>query len=376
MWGAEPFFDGTKGRATADYDSLLPRWSVATKEHLATLFADDVDGAPAPPPDTGAAEPPVRLPFVGTADAEEQRAARNAARWRVLDERRLNPDRPPSGPDRRITDVRVSTTDPDAAPLRTSAPPRLGYHDHSVVDGGRARIILAALVTPADVQDNQALLDRLDRVRFRSHLHVHQVVADSKYATGENLRRLAERGIRASMPVVDHEQSTAFFRHQDFVYNPQTDTYRCPQEATLTFRGNHYVSRVHSYAAPPLACAGCPLRARCTESSTGRRLNRPFDEWYGEQVRALAGTEVFKQALRKRRVWVEPLFGEAKDWHGLRRFRLRGLWKVNWEGLLIAAGQNLKRWLTGTGWGRRHGPTGSLALSRPRCSSATATVII
>jgi hypothetical protein len=27
-------------------------------------------------------------------------------------------------------------------------------------------------------------------------------------------------------------------------------------------------------------------------------------------------------------VWVEPLFTEAKDWHGLRRFRLRGLERV------------------------------------------------
>ncbi len=47
--------------------------------------------------------------------------------------------------------------------------------------------------------------------------------------------------------------------------------------------------------------------------------------------------------MRKRRVWVEPLFGEAKQWHGLTRFRLRGLEEVNIESLLIAAGQNLKR---------------------------------
>ena len=46
--------------------------------------------------------------------------------------------------------------------------------------------------------------------------------------------------------------------------------------------------------------------------------------------------------------------------HGLRRFRLRGLENVNIEGLLIAAGQNLKRLLAATGWGRRHAPCGSL----------------
>ena len=64
--------------------------------------------------------------------------------------------------------------------------------------------------------------------------------------------------------------------------------------------------------------------------------------------------------MRKRAVWVEPLFGEAKQWHGLRQFRLRGLANVNMEALLVAAGQNLKRWLVARGWGRRHGPQGSL----------------
>ena len=49
--------------------------------------------------------------------------------------------------------------------------------------------------------------------------------------------------------------------------------------------------------------------------------------------------------MRKRQVWVEPLFAEAKEWHGLRRLRLRGLANANIQGLLIAGGQNLKRFL-------------------------------
>jgi hypothetical protein len=47
--------------------------------------------------------------------------------------------------------------------------------------------------------------------------------------------------------------------------------------------------------------------------------------------------------MSKRAFWVEPLFGEAKDFHRLRRFRPQGLLKVNIEGVMIAAGQNLKR---------------------------------
>ena len=102
------------------------------------------------------------------------------------------------------------------------------------------------------------------------------------------------------------------------------------------------------------------IRERCTDSQEGRKLNRSFDEEYREQARQRQTTPAYAKAMRKRAVWVEPLFGEAKEWHGLRRVRLRGLWKVNCEGLLIAAGQNLKRWLSTTGWGRRHGACGRL----------------
>ena len=61
-------------------------------------------------------------------------------------------------------------------------------------------------------------------------------------------------------------------------------------------------------------------------------------------------------------MWVEPLFGEAQQWHGLKRFRLRGLWKVNCEGVTIASGQNLKRLLAARGWGRRWFPNGAVGV--------------
>jgi hypothetical protein len=130
-------------------------------------------------------------------------------------------------------------------------------------------------------------------------------------------------------------------------------------------RGNNYVTQVRIYQAPTATCQACPIRSRCTDSREGRKLNRPFDEEYRERVRAYHGTEAYAKAMRKRSVWVEPLFGEAKQWHGLRQFRLRGLANVNMEALLVAAGQNLKRWLVARGWGRRHGPQGSL-LALPR----------
>jgi hypothetical protein len=69
--------------------------------------------------------------------------------------------------------------------------------------------------------------------------------------------------------------------------------------------------------------------------------------------------------MNKRKVWVEPLFGEAKEWHGMRRFRLRRLQRVNCEADVLATGQNLKRLLQKRGWGRRPFPTGAVIHQSP-----------
>jgi hypothetical protein len=76
-----------------------------------------------------------------------------------------------------------------------------------------------------------------------------------------------------------------------------------------------------------------------------------FIQEYLDRVVAYHQTNAYKKADQKRKVWVEPLFGEGQQWHGLRQLRLRGLWKVNCEGVLTATGQNLKRLLSWRGWG-------------------------
>jgi hypothetical protein len=116
------------------------------------------------------------------------------------------------------------------------------------------------------------------------------------------------------------------------------------------------------YQAEAATCNACPLKAKCTNSQQGRMVRRSFDEPYLERVRAYHATEAYNKAMRKRKVWVEPLFGEAKDWHGLDRFRLRRLAKVNSEALVTATGQNLKRLLSWRGWGQRGWPGGAAGL--------------
>jgi transposase len=369
VWGKELYIDSTDVEADASIDSLQPRFAV--EAHLARLFDERGERDDSDP---GAAPEPPRLPTTLPADARADLAERAASRHDWIGESG-RPDRATtSGPYRRTADFRASPTDPDASPLRpTGGGAHLGYRAHYVVDGGKARVVLLALVTPAAVQDNQPALDLLWRTRFRWKLHPRQVTGDTKYGTVENIAAIERAGIRAFVPLPEVGHRPGMFRDADFAYDAAADAYRCPGNEPLRFISQCDRTRRRVYAAPASACAACPLRARCTTSTRGRRVGRSLDEAYLERVRGYHATEPFAKAMRKRKVWVEPLFAEAKDWHGLRRFRLRGAENVNIQAQIIAAGQNLKRLLSARGWGRRPWPGGApgVTLPAPRPTAAS-----
>jgi hypothetical protein len=86
---------------------------------------------------------------------------------------------------------------------------------------GKRRIILAALVTPADVMENVPLQDLLWRVCFRHKLRPHKVTGDTTYGTTENIVALEDAGIQAFFPL-------ARFRPADAVLWNIPVHLRCP----------------------------------------------------------------------------------------------------------------------------------------------------
>jgi hypothetical protein len=220
---------------------------------------------------------------------------------------------------------------------------RMGYHAHYVVDGGKARVILQALVTPADVTENQPMLDLLFRTRFRWRVKVRRVTGDAKYGTKEIVAAVEKASIRAYISMADFEGRNPYYESSRFAYDAEQDLYRCPKGEPLRLYTHSYTEKLKRYRADAERCNACPLKPECTPGDSGRVLMRSFDEELLERVRAYRGTFPYEKALGKRGVWVEPMFAEAKEWHGMRRFRLRRLEKVNSEALMIASGQNIKR---------------------------------
>jgi transposase len=363
--GRELYVDGTKVAANAGKESVKPRFAV--EAHLRSLF-DTQTEAPVDEeePQQTAEEPipteheelpaPLALPPSLPPEEYEALAQHNAARHDWIEQEGAQDRRMKSRGYQRIADFQVSTTDPDATIMRSKGGVDLGYHTHYVVDGGRARIIVAALVTPSEVMDNQPMLDLLWRARFRWKLWPRQVTGDKKYGTEENLVAIEDQGIRAYIPIPDMDHRTTFFSVEVFTYDAERDVYVCPAGKELHLFPAHSTQQSLRYRAYPKDCNHCPLKAQCTTGTRGRSLCRSVDEEVLDRVRGYQATEPYKKALRKRQVWVEPLFAEGKDWHGMRRFRLRRLWRVNSEALMRAAGQNLKRLLQKRGWGRRPCP--------------------
>jgi hypothetical protein len=165
------------------------------------------------------------------------------------------------------------------------------------------------------------------------------------------------------------DTSSPYYHTAAFAYDDANDVYRCPRGQVLKLEWTDEAGERTVYRARAASCNACPVKDECTRSKQGRLLSRSFHAEYVDRVRGYRGTAADEKALRKRSVWVEPLFAEAKQWHGLGRFRLRGLENVNIEALLVAAGQNLKRWLQATGWGRRGLPSAASAV--PTAAPAT-----
>ena len=392
VWGKELYFDSTQVHANADLDSLTPRFAVeareAIREHLTALFAPEPaplekplassSDTPLPEyqPEDGFCAGPTPLPVVLSEAQHEELATENAARhdWFAEEGRQQREVR---GSFERTADFRISTTDPDATPMRLKGGgTHLGYHTHYVVDGGKRRIILAVLVTPGEVMDNHPMQDLLWHTCFRWHLWPTQVTADSLYGTGENLKAIEAAHIRAYIPITERGQSnmnmgyyglaqfTGFRQSGSVSLSPGAclalsvppgrdtgDPIPCGCGDLQCLPGQSAVYRKPAWSArPPL------LFCRLCGTGQGLPANRRLPEG-SEQAQGVGRTAVWRR--------------QAVAWDGTVSRDAR-LWRVNGEALVIASGQNLKRLLQKRGWGRRPFPTEAVALRLPGSEEADA----
>lgn len=242
----------------------------------------------------------------------------------------------------KTNEMLASPTDPEANIVRRgSLNPRLCYKGHFLVDGGAPRIITAAVLTPGMEHDAHLLWPLLAEASSLVGTPT-MLSADMGYSTADSYRLLKVKGIAAVIPKKPTSKPNREVPKTVFIYNKDTDTFTCPEGKTLS--RSSIRSNSINYRSKKKDCKNCPIKEKCiTGKAKTRTVTRskdePIFEWASEHLQ----TQRAKAALRRRKIWPETAFADAKNNHGMSKAKHRGKWKVEIQVLLTAAVINIKK---------------------------------
>jgi IS5 family transposase len=219
---------------------------------------------------------------------------------------------------RKVAEDRViSAVDPDARHTRKSPEARRdGYRAHVAAEPETGLITDEELTRAAGEENADAAVAGQMIAREEQAVTVY---GDSAYGTGELRAALAEGGHTAVIkPGPLRPAVEGGFSIDDFTVGEAAGVVTCP--AGLTRRIS-----ARRYATFGAACAGCPLRARCTTAKTGRTLRlHPHDAVLRAARAAWAGQPSLREDYRKHRPNVERVISQIAS-RGGRRLKLRYL---------------------------------------------------
>ena len=240
------------------------------------------------------------------------------------------------------SDQQVSLTDPDARAMVVSTNPRgiVGYNVQAALDT-QHHLIVAHEVTNVG-PDRHHLTSMASQAQNALQTEELTVLADRGYYAGEEILACTRAGITPLVPkpLTSPAKAEGRFGKQDFVYEPENDTYRCPAGEKLTrrFASVEKGRTIHVYWTT--RCANCALKAQCT---TGRE--RRIRRWEHEAVLDAMEERLRARpdAMQVRKSTVEHVFGTLKGWMGATHFLTKGLKTTAAEMALHVLAYNLKR---------------------------------
>ncbi|MGQ7932123.1 IS1182 family transposase [Paraburkholderia sp. D1E] len=237
-------------------------------------------------------------------------------------------------------DKQVSLTDPDARSMKTRGTGVVGYNVQTAVDT-KHHLIVAHEVTNNGI-DRDQLTSMAKLARTEMGVGKLTAIADRGYYKSEEILACHEAGITVFVAKTVTSTATAHgrFSRDDFIYNPETNEYRCPAGERLIWRcwtveralklGKYWSSN----------CQQCSLKEKCTPG-TERRMTRWEHETLVEEMQARL--DHAPEIMRTRRQTVEHPFGTIKAWMGATHFLTRTIERVSTEMSLHVLAYNMKR---------------------------------
>jgi len=232
---------------------------------------------------------------------------------------------------------RQSAGDPEAHFQRGKhgKPSELGYEIFFTTDS--TQLFIEAVDVSAEASQGQSIFTE----KLEQSAPGQEWSVDAEFSTGPLLEKAEEKHVILNTPP-RAGASTGLFAKTDFVYQPESDTYTCPHQQTLSHVSTNQKTEAKTYRPAKGTCAACPLREQCSTSKTERSVTRSrYEEVFDRQrVHAKTAQAVMGRVLRG--IIAEGKFAEAVR-HGLKQMRYVGKTMAVMQSKLVATILNLKR---------------------------------
>lgn len=236
----------------------------------------------------------------------------------------------------------INFTDPDAKTVQFGAHQGtdVGYNIQAAVDSKNKLVTTFEVINKST--DYGQLYNISDKAKSIFNIKSIESLADKGYFEVTDLIKCEENQIicYVSKPIYANSTGEFVYFYDNFKYNPQDNTYRCPEGHNLlcvTKKENTDKRKYVNFEA----CSKCPNKNKCTTAKEGRIITRKKNEDIVEIINRR--TKKFKDKYSQRQEIIEHVFGTLKRSMNFTHLLLRGFKKVNGEVSIAFFSYNLKR---------------------------------
>lgn len=237
--------------------------------------------------------------------------------------------------------IKESTTDPECGLFHKGEKQKCFAYTHMTMSDKHG-YVLYNRVAPGNMHDS-AIFSEIYNELIHMYENIKNVCLDAGFNTSPICHQILSSGRTPFLPYKRPMTKKGFFKKYEYVYDEYLDIYICPNEKDL-----HYVATNREgyriYKSKPQECEGCPFLSKCTKSKKHEKvIMRHIWEKDKEEAEHIRHTDKWKKIYPKRKETIERVFADAKENHGMRFTRLKGLQKNQHESLIIFSCHNLKK---------------------------------
>lgn len=249
-----------------------------------------------------------------------------------------NDDNPTPSSTKNITQ---STTDPESGLFHKGEHEKqFAYVSNTACD--KHNFILDFEVGAGNIHDSVMFDDLYTRIS-KQYYETEAIAVDAGYKTPWIMKQIIDSGKIPCVPYKRPMTKEGFFKKYDYVYDEFYDCYLCPKNQVLKYSTTNR-DGYREYKSNPQICKNCSDLSKCTLGKACQKaITRHVWEDYVEQADHLRYVPKYKEIYQQRKETIERVFADAKEKHGMRYTRLRGLQKVKMQVTLTFACMNLKK---------------------------------